>query len=151
MLFVDLGDVEHRRNACGLEVFPASFRSDGDAVLSRAEDDAGLNNADSGENVADEVKVTRAVENIDLAAAEVYGSDGSCNGDLTLDFFGIIVTDCVAVRGLAQAVSGTSQIQHTFSKHGFAHAGVTQQADVTDIFGFVAHVLLPLLKDILKN
>ncbi len=62
---------------------------------------AGLNNADSGENVADEVKVTRAVENIDLAAAEVYGSDGSCNCDLTLDFFGVIVADGISVGDLA--------------------------------------------------
>ena len=150
MLFVDLGDVEHCGNACSLEVFPASFRSNGDAVLSRAEDDAGLNNADSGENVADEVKVTRAVENIDLAAAEVYGSDGSCNCDLTLDFFGVIVADGVAVGDLAHTVDSAGREQHALSKAGLTAVAVTHEADVADVFGFVAHVLLPLLKDILK-
>ena len=150
VLFVDLGDVEHCGNACGLEVFPASFRSNGDAVLSRAEDDAGLNNADSGENVADEVKVTRAVENIDLAAAEVYGSDGSCNCDLTLDFFGVIVADGISVGDLAHTVDSAGREQHALSKAGLTAVAVTHEADVADVFGFVAHVLLPLLKDILK-
>ena len=150
VLFIDLGDVEHCGNACCLEIFPASLRADGDAVLGRAEDDAGLNNADSGENVADEVEIAGAVKNVDLAAAEVYGGDGGRDGDLALDLFSVIVADGASVGDLAHTVDSAGREQHALSKAGLTAVAVTHEADVANVFGFVAHVLLPLLKDILK-
>ena len=150
VLFVYLRDVEHCGNAGRLKIFPASLRTDGNAVLGRAEDDAGLNNADSGENVADEVEIAGAVKNIDLAAAEAYGSDGSRDGNLALDLFSVIVADGIAVGDLAHTVDSAGRKQHAFGKAGLTAVAVTHEADVADVFCFVAHVLLPLLKDILK-
>ena len=140
IVFVGLGDVDQAGQVAGLDLLVSAFCTHGDVALCGQDDDSSVSHLQSGQNVAIEVEVARSVQDVDLAAAELNGSQSGSDGDLTLDFFGIIVTDCVAVRGLAQAVSGTSQIQHTFSKHGFAHAGVTQQADVTDILSGIAHI-----------
>ena len=144
MLLVELGDVEHCGYICSLQILPAALSTDGDSVLCRAEDNAGISDANSGEDIADKVEVTRAVKYIDLATAEVDGCNGGGNGDLTLDFFCVIVTDGVAVGYLALAINSTGGKQHAFGKAGLAAVAVTHKANVADVLGFVAHVLLPL-------
>ena len=140
VVFVGLGDVNQAGQIPRLDLLVSALCAHGDIALCGQNDDGSVSHLQGGQDIAVKVEVARSIQHIDLAAAELHRSQSGSNGDLTLDFFGIIVTDCVAVRGLAQAVSGTSQIQHTFSKHGFAHAGVTQQADVTDIRGGIAHI-----------
>ena len=71
---------------------------------------------------------------------EAYGSKRSRNGDLSFDLFCIIVTYGVAVIDLSKTVSCTGDIQHALSKAGFAAVAVSQQGDVSDFFGFNAHV-----------
>ena len=144
MLLVQLGDVENRGNASGLQILPAALCADGDAVLCRAEDNAGLDHADGGEHIAGKVKIAGAVEHIDLAAAEINGRDGGGDCDLALDLFSVIVADGVAVGDLAHTVDSAGAEQHAFGKAGLTAVAVTYEADVADVLGFVAHVLLPL-------
>ena len=98
VLLVDFGDIEHGGLAGGLERFPAALGADGDAVLGTAEDHADLCRAQRAGDLTGEVKEAGAVENVDLAAAEIHRSDAGGNGDLTLDLFGVVVADGVAVR-----------------------------------------------------
>ena len=144
MLLIELGDVEHCGNIGSLQILPAALCADGDAVLCRAEDNAGISDTDGGEDIADKVEVSRAVKYVDLAAAEVDGCNCSRDSNLTLDLFCVVVTDGVAVGHLALTVDSAGSEQHAFSKAGLAAVAVTHKANVTDVLGFVAHVLLPL-------
>lgn len=144
VLLVELGDVEHCGDIGSLQILPAALSTDGNAVLCRAEDNAGICDTDCGEDIADKVEVPRAVKHIDLAAAEIDGCNCSRDSDLALDLFCVVVTDGVAVGHLALTVDSAGSEQHAFGKAGLAAVAVTYKANVTDVFGFVAHVLLPL-------
>lgn len=144
MLLIALGDAESGGDVCGLEVLPGALCADGDTVLCRAEDDACFNCADSCECFTDEVEVAGAVKNVDLAAAELDRRDRCGYGYLALDLFCVIVADGVAVADLTLTVDSAGGEEHALSQTGFAAVAVPQQADVANVFGFVAHLLLPL-------
>ena len=84
VIFIRLGDVEHAGHVGIFEVFPAALSADGDAVFRSAEDYAGLDGAQGAHHVAREVEKARAVEHVDLAAAEVDRRDAGRDRDLAL-------------------------------------------------------------------
>ena len=141
VILIGLGDVEHAGHVGVLEVFPAALGADGDAVFRGAEDHAGLNGAQGAHHVARKIEKARAVEHVDLAAAEVDRRDAGRDRDLALDLFGIVIADGVAVGGLALTVDRTRHVQHALGERGLAAAAMAEQAHVTDILGFVAHVV----------
>ena len=141
VILIGLGDIEHAGHVGVLEVFPAALGADGDAVFRGAEDHAGLDGAQSAHHVTRKVEKARAVEHVDLAAAEVDRRDAGRDRDLALDLFGIVVTDGVAVGGLALTVDRTSHVQHALGERGLAAAAMAEQAHIADILGFVAHVV----------
>ena len=87
VLFIALGDHKRRREIGGLEIFPAALGTDGNTVLGRAEDHTRFHRAKGTEDFADEVKISRAVQNIHFSASEGNRSHRGCDGDLALDFF----------------------------------------------------------------
>ena len=141
VIFIRLGDVEHAGHVGIFEVFPAALSADGDAVFRSAEDYAGLDGAQGAHHVAREVEKARAVEHVDLAAAEVDRRDAGRDRDLALDLFGIVITDGVAVGRLALAVDRARHIQHALGECGLTAAAMAEQAHIADILGFVAHVV----------
>ena len=141
VLLIELGDVEGDRLAGGLEQLPVALRADGKAVLRGAEDDARLDSAQRGGDFTGEVLEARAVDHVDLLAAEGNGSDSRGDRYLTLDLFRVVVADGVAVVDLALTVDGTGQVEHVLGKGGLAAAAVTEQADIADVLGCVAHGL----------
>ena len=141
VIFIRLGDVEHAGHVGIFEVFPAALSADGDAVFRSAEDYAGLDGAQGAHHVAREVEKARAVEHVDLAAAEVDRRDAGRDRDLALDLFGIVITDGVAVGRLALTVDRARHIQHALGKCGLTAAAMAEQAHIADILGFVAHVV----------
>ena len=145
VLLIALGDAESNGDVGGLQVFPCPLSADRQPVLGGAEDDAGFGGADGSQGLAHKVKEAGAVQHVDLAAAEINGGYSGGNGDLALDFLRVIVADGVAVADLTHAVDSAGAEQHALSKAGLAAVAMAQQADVADVFGFVAHVLLPLL------
>ena len=154
VLFLALGDAEHDRQTCVFQVLPGALCAHGHAlasVLGGAENDARFHCAQGAENVACKVKEAGAVQNVDLAAGKVYRGQRSGDGNLAGDLFGIAVADGVAVADLAQTVDGAGDVQHALGKAGFAGVAVAQQGNVTDVFGFVAHVLLPLCQSICEK
>ena len=52
--------------------------------------------------------------------------------DLTLDLFGIVITNGIAVRDSAHTVDGAGHIQKALCQSGFAAAAMAQQADITN-------------------
>ena len=141
VILVGLGDVEQAGDVLALEVFPAALRADGDAVLRGAEDHAGLSRAHGAHHVARKVEKARAIEDVDLAAAEIDRRDAGRDRDLALDLLGIVVTDGVAVGSFALTVDRAGQVQHALGERGLAAAAMSEQAHVTDVLGFVAHVV----------
>ena len=101
-----------------------------------------LNSAQGAQGLADEVEVTRAVQHVDLLAAEIDGSQGRGDGDLPLDLLGVVVAGGVAVGNLALTVSRAGHKEHALGQTGLAAVAVAQEGDVANVFGF--HVLLPL-------
>ena len=125
VLLVALGDAEHDGQLCVLQVIPAALAADGEAVgriLGGGDNHAAL----------------------DSAPAVVHRGDGSRDGDLAGGLLGIVVADGGAVGNLAHAVDGAGAVEHALGKAGLAVVAVADQADVANVFRFVAHVLLPL-------
>jgi len=140
VFFASLGDAENGGHIGSLEQLPVALCADRNAVLGSDQNDTGLNSANSGSDVACEVEITGAIQNIDLAAAELNGSNGGGDGYLALDLFGIIVADGVSIGYLALTVNGTGDKQHALCKGGFTAVAVAQKADIADFIGFVAHL-----------
>ena len=140
MLFIQLGYIEHDRLVSGFQIFPAAFCTNGQTVFGAAQDDACFDCTDGAEYFTHEILVAGAIQDIDFMIVEVYGSKRSRNSDLSFDLFCIIVTYGVAVVDLSKTVSSTGDIQHALRKTGFAAVTVSQQGDVSDFFGFNAHV-----------
>ncbi len=140
VLFAGLGNAEHGGHIGSLEKLPVTLCADGNAVLGGYEDNSGLNSANSSSNVACKVEVAGAVQNVDLAAAELDGSNGGGDGYLALDLFGIIVADSIAIGDLALTVNCTGNKQHALCKSGFTAVAMTKKAHVADFVGFVAHL-----------
>ena len=151
MLLVELGNVEHDGLFRRLEHLPAALRADGKTVLRGAENDARLDRTQRRGDLAGEVLEARAVDHVDLLSAEGNGSESRRDRYLALDFFRIVVADGVAVGDLALPVDGAGQIEHILGKSGLAAAAVTEQADIPDVLGCVAHGLSSPYNYLIKN
>jgi hypothetical protein len=57
---------------------------------------------------------------------------GSGDGDITANFFGIVVSDGVAVSVLAHTINGSGHVKQALSQSGLAAATVTEQTNITD-------------------
>ena len=145
VLLVELGDAEEGGQVGGLQSLPAPLGADGDAVLGGDEDDARLHRAQGAGDLAGEVEVAGAVEDVDLVAVEFHGLHGQGNAGLALGLFGVVVADGVAVGDLALAVDGAGQVQHVLHQRGLAAVEMAQQGDVADLFRFKAHVAALLI------
>ena len=147
VLLVALGDAEHDGQFRVLQVVPASLAADGQGVrrvLGGGDDHAALHCAQGAEHIAHKVEVAGAVKHVDLHAAVVQGGDGGGNGDLAGGFLRVIVADGGPVGDLTHAVDGAGAEQHALRKAGLAVVAVADQADVANVFRFVAHVSFPL-------
>ena len=142
VLLIGLGDDEQGGQVRGLGGLPHTLGADGDAVLGGDQDGAGFHRAQGAQGLAHKVKVARAVQDVDLLAAEADGGDGGGDGDLALDLFGVVVAGGVAVGDLALAISGAGYKEHALGQTGLAAVAVAQEGDVANVFRF--HVLLPL-------
>ena len=133
VFLVLLGYVDDAGLVLALEIFPAALRAHAESVLGGAHQYAHLGGPDTGLHLSGKIEVARGVHHIDLHAVVHNGRHGEGNGDLTLDLLGIVITNGVAVRRLAQAVGNAGEIQHTLHQRGFSAAAVTQQADVANV------------------
>ena len=145
VLLVALGNGEHNRQLCILKVVPVALCANGNglgSVLGGGDDHAALHCAQCAENIAHEVKVTGAVQNVNLCTVVVYGCDGGGDSYLAAGFFCVVVADGGAVSYLAHTVDSAGAEKHALCKAGLTVVAVANKADVANVLGFVAHVLL---------
>ena len=82
---------------------------------------------------AGKVECARSIQHVDAAALIVDRRHSGGQRDVTLDLFGIIITNGIAVRDSAHTVDGAGHKQQALCQRSLTAAAVTQQADVTDV------------------
>ena len=140
VLLVHLGDVYgtgHTRVGKGL---PGLFGADVQAVLRGDADDADVRDAQGLGDLAGEVEVSRGVDDVDLGLLilGVHGAGG--DADLAAYLLLVVVRDGVARGGAAEPVGNAGQKEDALGEAGLAVAAVSEQRDVADVLGCIAHV-----------
>ena len=133
MILVDLGDIDKAGHIPLLAVFPRLLQAHGHAVLGGADDDGGVGGPEGLHHFAGKVECARSIQHVDAAALIVDRRHSGGQRDLTLDLFGIIITNGIAVRDSAHTVDGAGHKQQALCQRSLTAAAVTQQADVTDV------------------
>jgi hypothetical protein len=107
------------------------------AVDRRHHDDHGVDRADRGVDVADEVRVAGGVEDVDLHAADLDRRERQRDADALADLLGVVVGDGVAVLDLAHPRDAAGREQHRFEERGLPRPAVAEEQDVADVGRFV--------------
>ena len=139
MLLVELGDIEHCGKTGFCEVLPALFGADADAALRGQADQTRVGNAQGLHDLTGKVEVAGVIENVDLALVIFHRNDRRRDGILALLLFVVEVGNGRAVRALAQTGDRFGRKEHALAQRGLAVAAVTQQADVANVIGSIAH------------
>ena len=139
MLLVELGDIEHCGKTGFCEVLPALFGADADAALRGQADQTRVGNAQGLHDLTGKVEVAGVIENVDLALVIFHRNDRRRDGILALLLFVVEVGNGRAVRALAQTGDRLGRKEHALAQRGLAVAAVTQQADVANVIGSIAH------------
>ena len=139
MLLVELGDVEHCGKAGLCKVLPALFGADADAALRGQADDARVGNAQGLHDLTGEVEVAGVVEDVNFALIIFHRNHRRRDGILALLLFVVEVRNRRAVGTLAKTRDGLGGKEHALAQRGLAVAAVTQQADVANVIGSIAH------------
>ena len=138
-LLVGLGDIEQPGQLALLAQLPRLLGAHAHARLGGADDDGRVGHLEGLDHLAHEVEVARGVQHVDLTAVILNGGHRGGDGNLTAGLLGIVITNGVAVHGVAQPDGATGQIQHALGQGGLAVPAVAQQADVADILYGIAH------------
>ena len=139
MLFVELGDVEHRGQAGLGEALPALFGADGDAALGGEADESCVRHAQRLRDLTGEVEIAGVVDKVQLALVIFHRNDGRGDGILSLLLFVVKVGNGRAVGAFAETGDRLGGEQHALAQGGLAVAAVSQQADVADVVGSIGH------------
>ena len=133
VVLVGLGNVDEAGHIPLLAVFPCLLHAHGHAVLGGADNDSGVSGPEGLHDLAGKVERARRIQHIDAAALIIDGGHSRGQRNLTLDLFGIIITNGIAVRDSAHTVDGAGHKQQALCQRSLTAAAVTQQADVTDV------------------
>ena len=145
VLLIYLGDVDGTGQICVGEGLPGFLGADVQTVLRGDADDADIRDAQGLCDLAGEVKVTRSVDDVYFGLLIIGVHRAGGDAYLTPYFLRIIVRDGVARGRAAEPVGGSGQEKDALGEAGLAVAAVTEQRDVADVLGCIAHVLCPLL------
>ena len=151
VVFICLGHVNCARHITILQILPCLFSADRQTALCTADNNTCVSNTESFHYFTGKVEVTRSVQNIDFAALKFNRRHRQRDRNLSLDLFGIIITNSATVCYAPKTIGTSGQIQHTFHQGSFAGTAVPQQADVTDIFCSVSHCALSLYCELLVS
>ena len=139
MLFVELGDVEHRGQAGLGEALPALFGADGDTALGGEADESCVRHAQRLRDLTGKVEIAGVVDKVQLALVIFHRNDGRGDGILSLLLFVVKVGNGRAVGAFAETGDRLGGEQHALAQGGLAVAAVSQQADVADVVGSIGH------------
>ena len=140
VLLVHLGDVYGAGQARVGKGLPGLLGADVQAVLGGDADDADVRDAQSLSDLAREVEVSRGVDDVDLGLLILSVHRAGGDTYLAADLLRVVVRDGVAGGGAAEPVGSAGQKEDALSEAGLAVAAVSEQRDVADVLGCIAHV-----------
>ena len=132
---VNVVDVHGAGQAHVLGLAPQLRGHDLGAVHSVHHEQGHFRSLHGGQGVADEVGMAGGVQHVDLVVLVGDGRDGGGNGELALDFLGIVVKVGLAVMGGAHAGGLPGNEEHGLGQRGLAGAVLAHKDDVSDVFG----------------
>ena len=135
VLAIDVVDVHRARQTHVLGLAPQLRRHDLGAVDGVHHEQGHFGRLHGGQRVADEVGVAGGVQHVDLVVLVGDGGDGGGNGELALDFLGIVVEVRLAVVRRAHARRLAGNEEHGLGQRGLAGAILSHKDDVSDVFG----------------
>ena len=104
---------------------PCFFKAGGDARCGAQNDDRALHGVQRAGHFARKIEVTGNVNEVELLAVDFDRRHGRADGDMTLDLFGIVITDRVSILDTTLAVSHAGGIEHRLNQRRFAFRAVS--------------------------
>ena len=139
MFTIDLRNGDDARQTMLRGRVPCFFKAGGDARCGAQNDDRALHGVQRAGHFARKIEVTGNVNEVELLAVDFNRRHGRADGDMTLDLFGIVITDRVSILDTALAVSHAGGIEHRLNQRRFAFRAVSQYSDVAYV---LHHVVL---------
>ena len=113
----------------------------------RAHDDGDrLDGLEHRKRLAEKVRITRGVDEVDVSAVVVEAADRAVERVLQAPFLRVEIRDSSAAREAAAAAGGPCLRQQRLHERGLARAGRSDQRDVTDARSHVPHGDCPPVK-----
>ena len=132
---VQPGDHDRARHPDRGALLPEHLGPAVDAVDGRDHEQRRVGGAQTGPQVADEVRVAGGVEEVDLHAVDHDGGQRNADRALLADLGLVEVRDGVAIGRAARARDGPGACQHRLQECRLARAGRSDQDHVADVGG----------------
>ena len=85
----------------------------------------------------DEIKVTRSVDNVELAPQPFGMHERGMDGNLAVLFLDMIVGDGAPAGDTTDAINNPAASEHSLAKHGFSAGCMTDDGEVTNLSGLI--------------
>ena len=135
VFFIEAIDDDDLGDAVLGGVFPDLIGADADAVGSIDDDESEVSHPEGAEAFADEIEVTRGIDDIEFLIEPFGMEERGVDGDLPVLFVGVVIGEGGAGGDAAEAVNDAGASEHAFAEHGFAGGGMADDREVADIFG----------------
>ena len=133
VLFVHCVDHDHFRDAAFRRAIPHPLRAHADAVLRVHHHEREIRHAHRRERLADEVEITRRVEDVQLLAHPRAMQQRSLCGNLVLLFADVIIRNGGALRDVAHAPDDARAREHRLAERCLAGRRVTHDGKIPKI------------------
>ena len=137
VLLVHHVDHRERGGLLLLEDLPHDFGPDLDAGVGADDEERRVRHPQRAVHVADEIEVSRGVDQVDLVSLPLELRESEVDGHLALDLVGAVIEHGASVRHAPEAGIGLGEEQHGLGQRGLAHAMMGDEGDVADLLGAV--------------
>ncbi len=135
-VIIEFIDKKSARELGGNSGIPSKFSSDFDPRLSVYHDHGTVRNAECLCNFPLEIQISGGINDIDANILPHHRRNGGGNGKLACNFFGIVITYGISRSDITETVCLACKIQHCFRQGCLTRAAVSQQCQISDVFGF---------------
>ena len=131
---VELVDEDHAGKVQLGGELPGGVRLDLDALDGADHENRQVSHSECGVHVADEVRVARAVDEVDLVVLPFEGRQRQRQRKVALLFLGIEVAHGRAVFDTSHAGDSAGLVEQSLGQAGLSGSAVSDQCDVADLF-----------------
>ena len=114
---------------------PRDLGADLDPGVRPQDQEGGVGAPERAVDVADEIGVTGAVDQVDFVAGPLELGEAEADRDLPLDLVGGVIEHGRALRDPPEPTGGLGEEQHGLGEGGLPHAVMRDERDVTDLSG----------------